>query len=281
MAVRRMLALLTGTEADAPLLRDAFAVASRHGARLDALFVRRSARSGADFLGDAFSVYGMESLLEDLETAGSQAAMAAKSAFETAAGAAKEKAVGGFTDFIGLPAEALSAHGRLCDVVVMAKPGADGDRAREDAARAALLETGRPVLLLPDAGAEPASGRFARVTAAWDGSQEAARALIGALDFLADAEDVDVVTVTDEGAASELGGAAERYLDLHGVKADLREEDREGRPMGVALAEIANESKADLLVMGGFGTSAWREQVGGGATRRAMRHAACALLVTH
>ena len=69
MDVRRILTVIDGSDQDEALLRQALAVAQSHDARLDALFVRRNAASGGDFFGDAFSTYGMETVLEALDDA--------------------------------------------------------------------------------------------------------------------------------------------------------------------------------------------------------------------
>ena len=251
MSIRRMLAILKGSASDTRLLEQAFQIARQKGAAADAIFVRRSARSGADFLGDAFSCYGLDQLLKDLEQAGSAAALAAKAAFEAASAHAPSSAAGRFIDFVGLPVEAMRTEATLSDILVIEKPGGSGDEAAEDAARLALLEAGRPVLFLPED--TPPDGRFKRVVVAFDGSQEAAHALTGAIDMLAEADDVDLVSIIDENGLDLAVGAAERYLKLHGIDADQREEDRAGRSTGAALVEVAEQSGADLLVMGGYG----------------------------
>lgn len=279
MSIRRMLVVLKGSATDARLLEQAFQIAKQTGARADAIFVRRNARSGADFLGDAFSCYGLDQLLKDLEQAGSAAALAAKAAFETASAHASSSAVGSFIDYVGLPTEAMRTEAALSDILVIEKPGESGDEAAEDAARLALLEAGRPVLFLPED--TPPDGRFKRAVVAFDGSQEAAHALTGAIDMLADAEDVDLVSIIDENGLDLAVSAAERYLKLHGIDADQREEDRAGRSTGAALVEVAEQSGADLLVMGGFGAPSWRDVGGRGATRAALRRAPCAVLMTH
>lgn len=279
MALRRMLVILKGGSTDTRLLEQAFEIARQYGAQADAMFVRRNARSGPDFLGDAFSCYGLDRLLKDLDEAGSAAALAAKGAFETATAQVAASVSGRFIDFVGLPVEAMRTQAALSDVLVIDKPGPDGDEAAEDAARLALLEAGRPVLFLPEGAAE--TGRFSHVVAAFDGSQESARALTEAIDFLAEAADVDLVSIVDDGGPDDAADAAEHYLKLHGIDADRREEDRAGRSTGAALVELAEQSGADLLVMGGFGAPNLWETGGRSATRAALRRAPCAVLMTH
>ncbi len=279
MSIRRMLAILKGDASDARLLGQAFQIARQRGALADAIFIRRNARSGADFLGDAFSSYGLDLLLKDLEKAGSAAALTAKAAFETASAQAAPSASGRFIDYVGLPEEAMRSEAALSDLLVIAKPGGSGDEAAEDAARLALLEAGRPVLFLPEGAAE--KGGFRKAVVAFDGSREAAHALTGAIDVLADADDVDLVSIVEESQLEPAVGVAERYLMLHGIDADRREEDRAGRSTGAALLDVAVEAGADLLVMGGFGAPSWRDVGGRGATRAALRRAPCAVLMTH
>lgn len=149
MEVRRILTVVDGSGQDEPLLRQALAVAARHEARLDALFVRRNAASGGDFLGDAFSTYGMESVLEALDDAAAEASVRAHQAFETVADDAPAALLGRFSEFVGLPEAALAQEGRLSDLIVMARPEGEGAHHQLNAIKIAACESGRPVLVLP------------------------------------------------------------------------------------------------------------------------------------
>ena len=171
----------------------------------------------------------------------------------------------------------MAVEGRLCDLVMLAKPDEHDAYAQLIAIEAAARESGRPVLVLP-AGREATNG-FNRVVIAWDGSLEAARAVSGAMPMLDAAKSVHVVHAGSEsGSASSLGALA-RYLELHGVPCTTESVDpKSGVPQ--ALRSAADEATADLFVMGGFGAPGWQRVVGrdhGPAQANPLRHPPCPL----
>ena len=132
----------------------------------------------------------------------------------------------------------------------------------------------------------PASkpGKFDTVFVAWKNTREAARAVAEAMPFLRRASQVIVGLVEEEGASEQFGiepGAdIGRYLSRHGVGAEIR-------PIngwvyaGEALLNESQRTGADLVVMGGYGHSRFREWVLGGATRHLLTHAAVPVLIAH
>ena len=50
---------------------------------------------------------------------------------------------------------------------------------------------------------------------------------------------------------------------------------------GQAILALANDLDAELLVMGAYGHSRWREMVLGGATRTVLAQAALPVLLSH
>ena len=55
----------------------------------------------------------------------------------------------------------------------------------------------------------------------------------------------------------------------------------EGSGLGAALQDKTRELKGDMLVMGAYGRSAWREFVFGGTTREVMNDLRLPLLMAH
>lgn len=143
-----------------------------------------------------------------------------------------------------------------------------------------LLSSGRPVLVVPETEPAPeAPGR--RVTVAWNGTREAARALADAMPILAKAEAVQVIAVGEppEGfdSLTEIG----RHLARHKIAAQVRQVRATDHDVGAAILASAAEFDADLVVMGGYGHSRMREVVLGGATRHTLRHALLPILMSH
>lgn len=151
------------------------------------------------------------------------------------------------------PVDALSRAARLADLVILSRSGGlAGD---------VTMLARTPVLVLPDDRAIAMPLRKACI--AWDGGDEAALALRGAVGLLAGCDAVEVVSVSDHPGEFPPTDAL-RYLSRHGIKAELNEIPRRGSTEET-LAVAAGT--ADLLVMGAYGHSRVREFLFGGVTR--------------
>jgi nucleotide-binding universal stress UspA family protein len=129
-----------------------------------------------------------------------------------------------------------------------------------------LFSSGRPVVVLPYIHKGPANLKRAMV--AWDGGMVAARAVAGAMPFLASASSVEVVNVsnTDDEELDLPGFNITHHLARHGIDATLKRL-TPGDDMGSTLLSHAADTGADFIVMGSYGHSRLREFVLGGTTR--------------
>lgn len=169
----------------------------------------------------------------------------------------------------------VALYGRLADLIVVAKPdGGIGVNTFE----AALMETGRPVLMAPQRRVKTL-GR--NVAVAWNGSAESAKALMATLSILEAADKVTVFSapVTTD---SRLGiNAAVEYLRLHGIKADAKTMNVKATAVGDGLLVGAAKVGADVLLMGAFGQSRGRELVFGGVTQHIVETAEMPVILVH
>lgn len=184
--------------------------------------------------------------------------------------------------FSGPPRQAARmAH--ACDLVVLAGPadGGAGGSAAHDFAAALLLESGRPVLVVPPGAKAPAAGEGAVL--AWRAGAEAARAMHDALPLLRAASRVDVVAVDPPAAGGDELEASEvaTHLARHGVRAEAVACESRGRSVAEVLVEHARAMPASLLVAGGYGHSRLREWVMGGATRELLLSSPLPVLFSH
>jgi nucleotide-binding universal stress UspA family protein len=185
----------------------------------------------------------------------------------------------------GQPEPMLSLHGRYCDVCVV------GQRAREEQDAMAdsdmpdrlVLSVGRPVLVIPRVGTYPVIGE--RVMVAWDASRLATRAINDALPLLRRAKSVAVLAINPgrgKNAHGEIPSADIcLHLARHGILSEAQHADADDINVGDVLLSRAADQGIDLLVMGAYGHTRWRELVLGGATRHILSHMTVPVLMSH
>jgi nucleotide-binding universal stress UspA family protein len=142
-----------------------------------------------------------------------------------------------------------------------------------------VLGTGRPVLIVPAAGAPAPIGK--RVLVAWNGSREASRSVFDCLSLLQPGAEVRLLTVDSPRGDSTLRRLAEA-LSRHGVEPlPLTISKSGGRSTSDEILGHAKEFGADLLVLGCYGHSRLRETVFGGATTSILRDMTLPVLMAH
>ena len=170
--------------------------------------------------------------------------------------------VGGLTTLIGMRA-------RFSDLVLLTRPyGDDAPPDGEAVTEAALFEGRAPVLISPNRGLPADFGK--KVMIAWNQTEEAMTAVRRAMPFLVAAESVEI-TVVDPSPhgpeRSDPGGALCQMLTRHGVNASIAVLARTLPTTSEILNHRAIEIGADLIVMGAYSHSRFREAILGGTTR--------------
>ncbi|NHZ79199.1 universal stress protein [Massilia sp. CCM 8695] len=182
----------------------------------------------------------------------------------------------------------MSLQARYCDLVVIGRHDAahpvPGMRA--DFPEYVLLNSAKAVLVVPAAAqaSPPASPLGQRIVVGWNGSAPASRAIASAIPLMQGARQVDIV-VADARAHGDLHGPTPGadlalYLARHAIRVNVREVDSHADPGRVLLA-AAGEAGADLIVMGAYGRSRFREVLLGGATRTLLRTSTLPLWMAH
>jgi nucleotide-binding universal stress UspA family protein len=161
-------------------------------------------------------------------------------------------------------------------VLDAAEAGEAGREAIEDA----LFDSGRPVLVVPKHGGRPDPRRIA---IAWDGSARAARAVGDALMLLRSAEMVVAVTVTGEKDLSRMAPGADlaSYLSVHGIDCKLATLAARQADVAERMRLFVAEEDMDMIVMGAFVHSRFREAILGGVTRSLLDHGPVPLFMAH
>lgn len=175
----------------------------------------------------------------------------------------------GMENFSGDNGVAALSSARAVDLVVAAQVDPASRAPDITSIEALLFETGRPVLFVPFAGA-PADP-IRKVLIAWNGTREAARAAFDALPFIAEADEVEVLTVdapdTLEQSSPMAGAEIAAALARHGVRVTAVPEQSAGVPIAAVIANRVADHGFDLVVMGAYSHARLTEFLFGGVTR--------------
>jgi nucleotide-binding universal stress UspA family protein len=148
------------------------------------------------------------------------------------------------------------------------------------------MSSGAPVLVLPYAGQFQSVGQH--VLVAWNGSTQSARAVRQALPLLQRAAKVDIVvfsSASDKVADLDFDESQlVAYLARHRVQASVARRPRNEEStadVGDLLLSMAADIDADLLVMGCYGHTRFRETLFGGVTRTVLRSMTVPVFMAH
>lgn len=180
----------------------------------------------------------------------------------------------------------LAAHcAHYADLTVIA--GVLGDSKEGDISRTyfggLLIESGRPVLVIPPRCKVPVPPK--RIVAAWRPTRECARAFHDALPLLIAAESVDILIVDPVGGelghGEQPGADIAAHLARHGVKVNVQVRQSYDNRIASILLDHARDMHANMLVVGGYGHSRFREWALGGVTRELLFEANIPVFYSH
>jgi len=183
---------------------------------------------------------------------------------------------------LGALTDLVAQRARFADLVVLPRPYGEGKGVESEAViEAAMFEGKAPVLVLPEQGLGDAIVPK-RVVVAWNQSAEAIAATRLALAFLKSAERVDITVIDPPQHGperSDPGGLLCQMLVRHGVHAEVSVLARSLPRVSDVLARHVLDQDADMLVMGAYGHSRFREAILGGATRNMLEKATVPVLM--
>lgn len=265
----------------------AFGLAATFGAHVVGLHVRTDPTSAVPLVGEGMSGAMVEEMMSVAERQSAERAGRARAAFDAACARhavplALSPPVQGPTaqwdDTVGREEEAVAWRGRLSDLVVLGRPAEGAEAPSLMTLNAALMESGKPLLLAPPT---PPATIGKRVAVAWNGSAEAGRAVAFALPLMKRAEAVTVISLTEDSrTASAPGGELCAFLAWHGIQAECKVVHAGAQAGHVLLNECA-AAGADLLVMGAYTHSRLRQLILGGVTRHVLTQSEIACLMCH
>ncbi len=279
MAFKSLLTVLTDTASSAAPLAHLTAMAQAQDAHAEALCL------GVDRTQTGYYYAGASAMIlqETLSRAGSEAAAVLKHANHVLGNAGvRWSAEDGVAQIADLGRH-VALRARFSDLVVLARPyGDDRGAEAEPIVEAALFEGHAPVLVVPDD--VPPVARPRTVVVGWNESVEAMTAIRKAMPLLVAADMVRIAIIDPPKHGperSDPGGLLSQMLARHGVTCEIDVLSKTMPRVSDILNRHVTDTNADMLVMGAYGHSRFREAILGGATRNMLEKATVPVFMAH
>ncbi len=278
MAYKTILTILSDIDDVAPVLEGALPFVQAQGAHLDILCM------GIDRTQTGYYMAGAAAILHDstLALAQTQANELEQAVRDYLRTRDVQWGVDAVVTQSSAVAHLAASRARYSDMVILPQPYGEG-RTMDDPAilEAAMFQGQTPVIVLPKDGAVPASPK--RVVVAWNESQEALSAVRRALPVLVAADEVNVLIIDPRHGENQPdpGSELSKLLTRHGAKVEVSIVAKTMPQISAVIQRHAQDQNADLLVMGAYGHSRFREAILGGATRNLLEQANTPVLMAH
>lgn len=177
----------------------------------------------------------------------------------------------------------VATYARFADLVVLPRPyGDDRGIELEPTVEGALFEGQCPVIVLPADGAPLKLPDT--VAVGWNESAEALRAVRSALPLLKSAKKTHIVVIDPPKhgpTRSDPGGQLSHFLSRHGVHVEIDVLSKTMPRISDVMRRHAVDMAADMIVMGAYGHSRFREAILGGATRNMLETSEVPVFMAH
>lgn len=279
MAYKSVLTIITDAKAAPTPLAHAIALAAAQDAHVEAMCLGVDRTQTGYYYAGANALILQETLTRAHNEADELLALAKSTLDKSSVRWSADDGVAPFADL----ARHVALHARFADIVVLPKPyGEDRGAELEPVLEAALFDADAPVLVVPD-GSEP-NPTPDQIIVAWNQSKEALSAIRAALPLLKQAQLVRIVVVDPPAHGperSDPGGLLSQMLARHGISCEIDVLSKTLPRVSDVLNRHATDRGADMLVMGAYGHSRFREAILGGATRNMLEQAAIPVLMAH
>jgi nucleotide-binding universal stress UspA family protein len=176
----------------------------------------------------------------------------------------------------GSPNKLFSIVGPVTDMIVVSRPASKSSNKAQKFMLAALLNSSKPVLVLPQQATEQVGKK---VCIAWNQSPESARAVSAALPILHQAEEVNIITNGPQNRVGPKARHLQQYLTMHGINSEHIQCNESNDVK--ALFSAYRQSQSDLMIMGAYSRSRLRQVIFGGVTEHMLYKADIPVLMLH
>jgi nucleotide-binding universal stress UspA family protein len=276
MSLNDIILHVDGAEATKARVEFAVALAKDHGAHL--LGIAFAPTALLPLYGADVGLADMSEVLEGVKAKGETALQAFKARAKAEGVSVEGRLMQGMSE--EFPRD-FACSARHVDLAIIGQPR-DGDPLIGQYAlvERCLFASGRPAIIVPAAAEKVEIA--GTVVVAWDGSAEAARAFNDALTFLRRPKRVVLlVGVPEEGSEPPGVDDMVAHLKRRGVSAEMIRFSTSEGDIGRTILAKAKKLRADMIVMGAFHHSRWREFNLGGVTLTLREEATIPLFMAH
>jgi nucleotide-binding universal stress UspA family protein len=288
--MKTILVLIGGGDRDEVILRTALAAAVPLSAHLDFLHVHVSAGIAAKY--DSRVQFamgaGIQDALDHLETKAKTFSKVAADHIREFCAASKieicdtltnrKNVTASFREENDTTIERLIFHARQSDLVVLGR-AKQTQGLSPDTLEHLVRNCGRPVILAATAAPQTFTGT---VMVCWKKSDNVARAVAAAMPILTNAKRVVFTNVAkrNEGDTKAVHDLARQFV-YNGISPDAQVIPVNNIGISGLLSAAAEDCRADLVVMGAYGHSRFRELIFGSCTEALIRDADRPILLMH
>lgn len=287
MSIRNLLVPLAGVEHDQTALETALRVARIFNGHLDVLHVRPDPMRQLP-IADETMVPDQLKSLENIQKRIADEEQAARAQFDsclTAHGVhicqdppAAALPSASWYDATGIEAPEVARMAGAYDLIVIDLALAKSRNDSRETLEEVLFSTGRPVLLAPS----PVRTTIGNtILLGWNRTAQSARAVQSAMPILDRAKRVIVCMVATGAKQGPPPQDIARTLAWHDIQTEVKEITPDGRSVGRILLDEARKADADLLAMGAYSHSRWREKILGGVTKYVIENAEIPVFLAH
>ena len=279
MAYKSIFTVITDQEDVSPVLEAAIPFARAEGAHLDVLCL------GIDRTQTGYYFAGATALMheETLLYAQNEAKALEQSVRDRLGHSEISWGVDAVIAQTASVAGLVARRARFSDLVMLPRPY--GESRTMDAPviiEAAMFQGQAPVMVLP--GDKAPDTRPSRVVIAWNESTEVLSAVRRAMPLLLAAKEVEILIIDPQRHGTETadpGTELSEMLTRHGANVEVSIVACTMPRISDMILRHVSDQNADLLVMGAYGHSRFREAILGGATRNLLEQAEIPVLMAH
>ncbi len=175
----------------------------------------------------------------------------------------------------GLRSTIVGSYGKLADWIIMARPPEGLVTASFEAA---VLETGRPVLIIPRQYELPS---FDNILVGWNYRAEAVKAMAAAMPLMHSAKSIRVITSSNFKGYHPPIELVSEYLSMHGIDSKSSMIECNPNNAGKELLKQCSENNINLIVIGAYSKRRIRDLLFGDVTRYLLRKSPIPILMVH